>query len=125
MSSPFPLSQWDRFPILTACGFPASGEPRRATGGSPIAETTQNKADFVPPDPEVPEKAKRRRFSADYKLCILQEVDQTSEPGQIGAILRREGLYSSHLATWSRQRAQGLIDTLSPKKLGKKGRNSA
>jgi transposase-like protein len=79
----------------------------------------------VPPDPEVPEKAKRRHFSADYKLCILQEVDQTSEPEQIGAILRREGLYSSHLATWSRQRELGLIDALSPKKRGKKGRNSA
>ncbi len=99
------------------------GEPegaRRATGGSPIAERTRAKANFMPPDPQVPEKAKRRRFSATYKLRILQEVDQASEPGQVGSILRREGLYSSHLTTWSRQRELGLIDALSPKKRGKK-----
>jgi transposase len=99
------------------------GEPegaRRATGGSPIAERTRAKADFVPPDPQVPEKAKRRRFSAIYKLRILQEVDQAFEPGQVGSILRREGLYSSHLTTWNRQRKQGLIDALSSKKRGKK-----
>jgi transposase len=55
-----------------------------------------------PPDPEVPEKAKRRRFSAEYKLAILREVDACTEPGQIGALLRRERLYSSHLVDWRR-----------------------
>ena len=57
-----------------------------------------------PPDPEVPEKAKRRRFSAEYKLAILREADRCTEPGQIGALLRRERLYSSHLVDWRRQR---------------------
>ena len=61
------------------------------------------------PDPEVPEKAKRRRFTAEYKLRILQEADQAAEPGETGALLRREGLYSSHLADWRRQRAEGSL----------------
>ena len=52
-----------------------------------------------PPDPEVPEKAKRRRFSAEY-LAILREADACTEPGQVGALLRRERLYSSHLVDW-------------------------
>jgi len=55
-----------------------------------------------PPDPEVPEKARRRRFSAEYKLAILREADRCAEPGQIGALLRRERLYSSHLVDWRR-----------------------
>ena len=59
------------------------------------------------PDPEVVPRAKRRRFSAKYKLRILEEVKACNEPGQIGALLRREGLYSSHLTAWRRQRAQG------------------
>src|SRR4029450_5633369 len=63
-----------------------------------------------PPDPEVPEKAKRRRFSAEYKLAILREVDACTEPGQIGALLRRERLYSSHLVDWRRQRDTGALD---------------
>jgi hypothetical protein len=58
-----------------------------------------------PPDPEVPEKAKRRRFSAEYKLAILRGADACTEPGQIGALLRRERLYSSHLVDWRRQRS--------------------
>ena len=72
------------------------------------------------PDPEVVPRAKRRRFSAEYKLRILEEVDACSEPGQIGALLRREGLYSSHLTTWRRQRAQGQLAGLSPKRRGRK-----
>jgi transposase len=58
------------------------------------------------PNPEVLEKAQRRIYTAEYKLRILQETDTCSE-GQIGAILRREGLYSSHLTTWRRQRQAG------------------
>jgi transposase-like protein len=54
------------------------------------------------PDPEVEPKAKRRQFSASYKARILEEVDNS--PGQTGAILRREGLYSSHLTSWRKQR---------------------
>ena len=72
-----------------------------------------------PVNPEVLEKPERRRFSAEYKLRILQETD-TCEPGQIGAILRREGLYSSHLTTWRRQRQQGQLAGLSERKRGRK-----
>ncbi len=72
------------------------------------------------PDPEVVPKAKRRKFSAEYKRRILEEADNCTEPGQIGALLRREGLYSSHLSTWRRQRDQGLVQALSPKKRGRK-----
>ena len=72
------------------------------------------------PDPEVVPQAKRRRFSATYKLRILEEVDACNEPGQVGALLRREGLYSSHMTTWRRQRAQGQLAGLSPKRRGRK-----
>lgn len=67
------------------------------------------------PDPQVVPKAERRRFSTEYKLRILAEADQCTEHGQIGALLRREGLYSSHLTTWRRQREQGTLG-------GKRGR---
>jgi transposase len=63
----------------------------------------------TPPDPEVLEKAKRRQFSIDYKLRILEEADRATEAGAIGALLRREGLYSSHLVDWRRQRAGGTL----------------
>jgi transposase-like protein len=72
------------------------------------------------PNPEVLEKPMRRRFTAEYKLRILREVDALSESGQIGALLRREGLYSSNLTTWRRQRDNGTIEALSPKKRGRK-----
>jgi transposase-like protein len=73
-----------------------------------------------PPDPEVPEKKARRKFTAKYKLQILQQADACTEPGQLGALLRSKGLYSSNLTTWRKQRDQGLLDALSPKKRGRK-----
>jgi transposase-like protein len=72
------------------------------------------------PDAEVVPKAKRRSFSPAYKLLILEEADRCTEPGQIGALLRREGLYSSNLTTWRRQRRQGQLKGLTPKKRGPK-----
>ena len=72
------------------------------------------------PDPEVVPRAKRRQFSAKYKLRILTEADQCTQRGEIGALLRREGLYSSHLTTWRRQRDQGQLAGLTPKKRGRK-----
>ena len=71
-------------------------------------------------DPEVAEKAVRRRFSAAYKLRILKEAEACKEMGQCGALLRREGLYSSHLTTWRRQAEQGTLEALSPRKRGPK-----
>ena len=64
------------------------------------------------PDPEVPERPRRRRFSAAYKLAILAEIDRTTEPGATGAILRRERLYSSHLVDWRRARDRGALEAL-------------
>ena len=61
---------------------------------------------------EVVSRAERRRFSADYKRRILQEADQCHQSGQIGALLRREGLYSSHLTCWRQQRERGELGTL-------------
>lgn len=61
-------------------------------------------------NPEVPEKASRRRFDAAYKLKIVEEADRCTEPGQIGELLRREGLYSSHLATWRKQRDEAALE---------------
>jgi len=72
-------------------------------------------------DPEVVPKAKRRRFSAEYKRRILEEADNCTGAGQIGALLRREGLYSSHLSTWRRQREKGLLEALSPLASGQGG----
>ena len=75
------------------------------------------------PDPEVVPKAKRRQFTAKYKLRILKEADRCTERGQIGELLRREGLYSSHLSKWRQQRARGLLQGLAPKKCGRKGQD--
>ncbi len=75
------------------------------------------------PDPEIPEKASRRRFSAKYKLAILDEYDRLSEPGTKGALLRREGLYSSHLVEWRRARDAGALAELGRPR-GRKPRRS-
>src|SRR5215210_8127939 len=73
-----------------------------------------------PPDPEVLPKASRRTFSAAEKLRILNEADACTQPGQIGALLRREGLYSSHLVKWRRLRAAGQFQALAPQPRGPK-----
>lgn len=65
-------------------------------------------------------KAKRRSFTAEYKRKVLQEADACTESGQIGALLRREGLYSSHLVTWRAARERGELEGLTPKKRGPK-----
>ncbi len=75
---------------------------------------------MVPKDPEVPAKASRRRFTVEYKLGILKQADSCTDPGSLGALLRREGLYASNLNTWRRQRAQGVLFGLTPKKRGRK-----
>ena len=71
-------------------------------------------------DPEVKAKPERRRFPAEYKLRILEEADACTENGQTGALLRREGLYSSNLTHWRQQRAEGALKALTPKKRGPK-----
>lgn len=71
---------------------------------------------------EVPEKARRRRFEAAYKLRILAEAERCLAAGQLGELLRREGLYSSHLTTWRKQRDEGALEALTPKKRGRRAR---
>ena len=75
-------------------------------------------------DPEVAERAVRRSFPADYRLRILRQADACTQSGQVGELLRREGLYSSHLRTWRAQRQQGTLDALAPKKRGRKPRDN-
>jgi transposase-like protein len=73
-----------------------------------------------PPDPEVPEKAIRRHFTAEYKVNVLRQAEDCREKREIGALLRREGLYSSHLTTWRRQKDAGILSGLKPKQRGRK-----
>ena len=83
---------------------------------SALAPTPSVPARAIPvaalPDPEVRERPRRRRFTAAYKLRILQEADSCTAAGQVGALLRREGLYSSHLVAWRRQREAGALAAL-------------
>ena len=72
------------------------------------------------PNPQVTPKAERRRFSAEYKLRILAEADGCTERGAIGALLRREGLYSSHLEKWRQQRERGVLRGLTTQRRGRK-----
>jgi len=81
---------------------------------------SKDKERKVQNSPEVSEKASRRRFTAEYKARILEEADRCTEPGQIGELLRREGLYSSHLTNWRRQRDAGLA----PKQRGRKPKSN-
>ena len=85
------------------------GPPPAAPGARPMPP---------PPDPEVPAQAQRRQFSAAYKQRILHDAD-TCPVGEIGALLRREGLYSSHLVLWRRQRARGELTALAPRRRGR------
>lgn len=92
------------------------------TNGIVDAISTPRGPKPTPPNPEVPERAQRRQFTATYKLRILEEADGCTAAGQLGALLRREGLYSSHLAEWRRHRAQGTLAALAP---GRRGRPAA
>ena len=97
---------------------------RRATeipwGGTPKGVNLHQGAAAAPPDPEVPAKAARRRFRAEYKLRVLTLADACNEPGCLGKLLRREGLYGSNLNTWRNQRDRGVLSALAPKKRGRK-----
>jgi transposase-like protein len=69
-------------------------------------------------DPEVAEKARRRQYPVEYKLRVLREADACTRPGEIGALLRREGLYSSLLSEWRRQRDEGALRGLGSRRRG-------
>ena len=89
---------------------------RRATGVSPAGPPAGA------PDPGVEAHPKRRQFTAAYKLGILREVERAREAGEVGAILRREGLYSSHLVTWRRERDRAAKAALAARQRGPKAR---
>ena len=93
---------------------PKAEGARRATGAFGPTATSAATA----PDPEVPAKAQRRRFTAEYRLRILKQADACKRPGELGALLRREGLYSSHLANWRRQREQGALRDMRGRRRG-------
>jgi transposase-like protein len=110
---------------------PLLGSPeRRANERSETerrsGETNNGRApEVVDGETETLERPKRRTFTAEYKQAIVKEADAASEPGAIGALLRREGLYSSHLATWRSERDAGALAGLRPKPRGPKTRVSA
>jgi transposase len=96
---------------------------RRATGVPSVDAALGTRCSLhAVADPEVPEKASRRKFTADYKLRILKEAEACQRAGQRGALLRQEGLYSSHLTTWRRQAERGTLQALSPRRRGPKAR---
>jgi transposase len=98
------------------------GEPQRSAAA---AKAGADSALASRPDPEVVAKAKRRTFTAEYKLSVLQEAEAVANKrGGIGALLRREGLYSSLLATWRRERADGVLEALTPRKRGPKSKRN-
>jgi transposase len=94
---------------------PASGpvEARSAGAGSEAGRL----------DPEVVAKPKRRRFTAEYRLRILEEADACTKSGEVGQLLRREGLYSSHLTAWRKAHREGALRGLAPRKRGAKPRD--
>jgi transposase len=105
---------------------PADTGPQRAPiseeSEGPVSAGKKTSPSGHRPDAEVPQRPVRRSFLADYKLQILRQADACTQRGQVGQLLRREGLYSSHLTTWRAQRQQGTLDALAPKKRGRKTR---
>ncbi len=91
-----------------------SAKARSAAADSPGAG--------APPDPEVAAKPRRRQFTAAYRLRILEEADRCTTSGEVGQLLRREGLYSSHLSNWRKAQREGSLAALAPKKRGAKAK---
>jgi transposase-like protein len=90
------------------------------SGGAPSVERLVGPVPEAVPDPEVEARPKRRRFAAEYKLRVLRQADACKEPGAIGGLLRREGLYSSHLVQWRRQREEAAQAQFKSRKRGPK-----
>jgi transposase-like protein len=93
--------------------FPVPGESAKAHNAAADSPGTG-----TPPDPEVAAKPSRRQFKAAYRLRILEQADRCTASGAIGPLLRREGLYSSHLSNWCKAQREGSLAALAPKKRG-------
>ena len=83
----------------------ATGRPVQGAGGD--RKRTSREPAVPAPDPQLVERPRRRKFTAEYKVRVVREADGCSKPGEVGALLRREGLYSSHLSVWRKQRTPG------------------
>ena len=103
---------------MTLNGVPGSvlGDEERSDEAPSTGADTPHPA----PDPEVVAKPKRRQFTAAYRLRILEEAERCTGPGEVGQLLRREGLYSSHLTTWRKSKREGALAGLASKKRGVK-----
>ena len=95
---------------------PALGGEERSDEAPRAEATRATRA----PDPEVVAKPTRRQFTAEYRLRIVEEADRCTRPGEVGRLLRREGLYTSHLSAWRKARRSGSLQGLTPKKRGAK-----
>ena len=96
-----------------------AGHDKAARIGNSVLDTPSPRKTVIP-DPEVPAIAKRRQFTAAYKARIVEEAGDCTEPGAIGALLRREGLYSSQLSNWREQYHTGALQALRDDKRGRK-----
>jgi transposase-like protein len=107
-----------------------AGETEGGRSPTGVSPATAGAASLGPagqqafPDPAVSEKPDRRRFTAEYKLRVLQEADRCTQTGELGALLRREGLYSSHLANWRQLRDQGALSGLAKRRGPKPAANA-
>ena len=90
-----------------AGGLAEVSRPERS--GGRLTSVAPASVPLASPDPEVAATATRRQFTRDYKLSILRQADACRQPGEIGALLRREGLYSSNLTAWRKQRDEGAL----------------
>ena len=99
---------------------PQWSEPERSDGERNGGDDNHATVSAPVPDPEVSARPTRRRFSGPYKAQIVEEAGRCTQPGQIGALLRREGLVSSQLTLWRRQYRQGVLKALRDDKRGRK-----
>jgi transposase len=107
---------------VAAAGEEAEEARRAPEGSSPAAATSRPRPVPAPvsADPEVVPKAERRKFTTGYKLGILEQAEACTVPSEVGALLRREGLYGSHLCKWRQLREQGQLHETAPKPRGRK-----
>lgn len=115
--------EWTGSLIKEDTGVGGTERGRRPSGvpPTPVAEAEGAPVTSAS-NPEVLERPVRRTFPAEYKRRVLEKADRCTEPGQLGALLRREGLYSSHLSVWRKQREQGLQAGLTAKRRGRKAK---
>ena len=106
--------------VMAAAGEEPKEARRAPEGSSPVAARLRPVPAPVSADPEVVPQAKRRKFTTGYKLRIVEQAEACTGPGEVGALLRREGLYGSHLCKWRQLRDQGQLHEEAPNPRGRK-----